>query len=104
MAPGHAALPARRPGRHRVERRPDPGARAGRHRGRVTGIRPVNGPAEAGPLQGITVVELAHWMAAPAAAGVLADWGADVIKVEPPGGEPMRRVWGRAGGNPGAPQ
>jgi len=63
----------------------------------------VSGAAETGPLQGITVVELAHWMAAPAAAGVLADWGADVIKVEPPGGEPMRRIWGSAGANPDAP-
>jgi crotonobetainyl-CoA:carnitine CoA-transferase CaiB-like acyl-CoA transferase len=61
------------------------------------------GPAETGPLQGVTVVELAHWMAAPAAAGVLADWGADVIKIEPPGGEPMRRIWGGAGANPDAP-
>ena len=42
-------------------------------------------PGSAGPLNGVTVVELAHWMAAPAAAGVLADWGADVIKVEPHG-------------------
>ena len=63
------------------------------------------GPGEGapGPLRGITVVELAHWMAAPAAGGVLADWGADVIKVEPPGGEPMRYIWGRAGANPDAP-
>ena len=42
-------------------------------------------------------------MAAPAAAGVLADWGADVIKIEPPGGEPMRHIWGSAGANPDAP-
>jgi crotonobetainyl-CoA:carnitine CoA-transferase CaiB-like acyl-CoA transferase len=63
----------------------------------------VSGPADPGPLQGVTVVELAHWMAAPAAAGVLADWGADVIKIEPPGGEPMRRIWGSAGANPDAP-
>jgi crotonobetainyl-CoA:carnitine CoA-transferase CaiB-like acyl-CoA transferase len=42
-------------------------------------------------------------MAAPAAGGVLADWGADVIKVEPPGGEPMRRIWGSSGANPNAP-
>ncbi|ODU02815.1 MAG: hypothetical protein ABS81_16400 [Pseudonocardia sp. SCN 72-86] len=55
------------------------------------------------PLDGITVVELAHWMAAPAAGGVLADWGADVIKVEPHGGEPMRNIWGSAGANPDAP-
>ena len=60
-------------------------------------------PLESGPLQGVTVVELAHWMAAPAAGGVLADWGADVIKVEPHGGEPMRRIWGSAGANPDAP-
>jgi crotonobetainyl-CoA:carnitine CoA-transferase CaiB-like acyl-CoA transferase len=61
------------------------------------------GPLESGPLQGVTVVEFAHWMAAPAAGGVLADWGADVIKVEPHGGEPMRRIWGSAGANPDAP-
>jgi crotonobetainyl-CoA:carnitine CoA-transferase CaiB-like acyl-CoA transferase len=63
----------------------------------------VNGSAETRPLQGVLVVELAHWMAAPAAGGVLADWGADVIKVEPPGGEPMRRIWGSSGANPNAP-
>jgi len=61
------------------------------------------GPIESGPLHGVTVVELAHWMAAPAAGGVLSDWGADVIKVEPHGGEPMRRIWGSAGANPDAP-
>lgn len=59
--------------------------------------------ARPGPLQGIRVVELGHWMAAPAAGGVLADWGADVIKVEPHGGEPMRHIWGAAGANPDAP-
>jgi crotonobetainyl-CoA:carnitine CoA-transferase CaiB-like acyl-CoA transferase len=63
----------------------------------------VTAPGDAGPLNGVTVVELAHWMAAPAAAGVLADWGADVIKVEPHGGEPMRRIWGSTGANPDAP-
>lgn len=60
-------------------------------------------PGDAGPLSDITVVELAHWMAAPAAAGVLSDWGADVIKVEPHGGEPMRHIWGSTGANPDAP-
>jgi crotonobetainyl-CoA:carnitine CoA-transferase CaiB-like acyl-CoA transferase len=43
-----------------------------------------------GPLTGIRVVELGIWVAGPAAAGVLADWGAEVVKVEPPGGDPQR--------------
>jgi crotonobetainyl-CoA:carnitine CoA-transferase CaiB-like acyl-CoA transferase len=55
------------------------------------------------PLRGVRVVELAHWMAGPAAGGVLADWGADVVKVEPPGGEPMRTIWGAMGASPDAP-
>jgi crotonobetainyl-CoA:carnitine CoA-transferase CaiB-like acyl-CoA transferase len=63
----------------------------------------VTGSGDAGPLRGVTVVELGHWMAAPAAGGVLADWGADVIKIEPHGGEPMRHIWGSAGANPDAP-
>lgn len=44
----------------------------------------------AGPLDGTRVVELGVWVAAPATAGILADWGADVIKVEPPSGDPAR--------------
>jgi crotonobetainyl-CoA:carnitine CoA-transferase CaiB-like acyl-CoA transferase len=42
-------------------------------------------------LSGLTVVELASYIAAPAAAGIMADWGARVIKVEPPEGDPYRR-------------
>jgi crotonobetainyl-CoA:carnitine CoA-transferase CaiB-like acyl-CoA transferase len=49
-------------------------------------------------LDGIRVVELGIWVAGPGAAGVLADWGADVIKVEPPAGDPMRRMLAVAGG------
>jgi crotonobetainyl-CoA:carnitine CoA-transferase CaiB-like acyl-CoA transferase len=60
-------------------------------------------PAAPAPLAGVRVVELAHWMAGPAAGGVLADWGADVVKVEPRGGEPMRHIWGSMGANPDAP-
>jgi len=42
-------------------------------------------------LQGIKIVELAQWMAAPAAGAILSDWGADVIKIEDPlGGDPLR--------------
>ncbi|MGA9275946.1 CaiB/BaiF CoA transferase family protein [Ilumatobacter sp.] len=42
------------------------------------------------PLDGITVIEVDSWMAAPSAGAILADLGADVIKVEPLGGDAMR--------------
>src|SRR3954454_24966308 len=48
----------------------------------------------AGPMEGISVVELGVWVAGPAAGGILADWGADVVKVEPPDGDPAR-MFGR---------
>ena len=41
-------------------------------------------------LSGIRVVEIAAWTFVPAAGAVLADWGADVIKIEPPAGDPGR--------------
>lgn len=50
-----------------------------------------------GPLAGVKVVELGVWVAGPAAAGVMADWGADVIKVEPASGDPQRAVFGALG-------
>ena len=37
------------------------------------------------------------WVAAPSAGALLADWGADVIKVEPPHGDPMRNAFGSLG-------
>ena len=42
------------------------------------------------PLGGLRVLELANWAAAPCAAAIMADLGADVIKVEPPSGDSMR--------------
>jgi crotonobetainyl-CoA:carnitine CoA-transferase CaiB-like acyl-CoA transferase len=48
----------------------------------------------AGPLTGVRVVELGVWVAGPAAGAVLAEWGADVVKIEPPAGDPAR-VFGR---------
>ncbi|MDQ6648772.1 MAG: CoA transferase [Actinomycetota bacterium] len=42
------------------------------------------------PLEGIRVVEVANWMAAPGAAAMLADLGADVVKVEPLRGDAVR--------------
>ncbi len=48
----------------------------------------------AGPLSGTTVLELGALIAGPFAGQLLGDYGADVVKVEPPGaGDPMRH-WG----------
>jgi len=46
----------------------------------------------AGPLNGVRIVEVANWTFVPAAGAVLADLGADVIKVEPPNGDPQRAL------------
>ena len=44
----------------------------------------------AGALDGVRVLELGIWVAVPSAAAVLADWGARVVKIEPPEGDPLR--------------
>ena len=47
-------------------------------------------------LEGIKVIEMATYIAAPSAGGIMADWGADVIKIEPLGGCPMRKFYASA--------
>ncbi|WP_156467010.1 MULTISPECIES: CaiB/BaiF CoA-transferase family protein [unclassified Phenylobacterium] len=44
-------------------------------------------------LEGLKVVDFSAYIAGPGAAGILADWGASVIKVERPGGDSMRHVF-----------
>jgi len=57
-------------------------------------------PARTGPLVGLKVLEIGHYIAGPFCTRILADLGAEVIKVEPPGGDPVRG-WGAAvNGNP----
>ncbi len=57
----------------------------------------VDAAARAGPLAGLKVVELGQLIAGPFAAKTLADFGAEVIKIEPPangedpGGDPLRQ-------------
>jgi crotonobetainyl-CoA:carnitine CoA-transferase CaiB-like acyl-CoA transferase len=41
-------------------------------------------------LEGVKVLEVSSWAFVPSAGAVLADWGADVVKVEPPTGDPIR--------------
>jgi len=48
-------------------------------------------------LEGIRVVEMATYIAAPAAGGMMADWGADVIKVEGRDGDPIRHFFSNIG-------
>jgi formyl-CoA transferase len=49
----------------------------------------------AGPLAGLRVIELGTLLAGPFCGQLLGDFGAEVIKIEPPGqGDPMR-AWGR---------
>ena|ERR1700722_14449612 len=53
----------------------------------------------AGPLVGIRVIELGSFIAGPYCGQLLADLGADVIKVEPPRSGDVMRVWGLKNGD-----
>src|SRR6476469_1245654 len=56
-----------------------------------------------GPMEGIKVVELGMWVAGPAASAVLGDWGAEVVKIEPPDGDPFRGLLSAFGGDGSSP-
>ncbi len=48
--------------------------------------------AQVGPLKGVRVIELGNTFAGPACGRMFADFGAEVIKVEPPEGDPVRQM------------
>jgi crotonobetainyl-CoA:carnitine CoA-transferase CaiB-like acyl-CoA transferase len=52
-----------------------------------------------GLMDGIRVTEMGLWLAGPATGGILSDWGAEVIKIEPLGGDPMRQLYGHLSGS-----
>ena len=45
-------------------------------------------------LKGLKVVDCSAYIAGPGTAGILCDWGAEVIKVERPGGDSLRHIFG----------
>lgn len=51
-----------------------------------------------GPLSGLRIIEFTHMVMGPTAGLVLADLGAEIIKVEPPGGDKTRRLKGSGAG------
>ena len=53
-------------------------------------------------LRDLRVIELATYIAAPGAAGIMADWGADVIKIESPDGDPVRGFFDNLGSDQAA--
>jgi len=48
-------------------------------------------------LQGVRVIDWSQYIPGPYATRLMADLGADVIKIEPIGGEPMRRIMAGSG-------
>jgi crotonobetainyl-CoA:carnitine CoA-transferase CaiB-like acyl-CoA transferase len=58
-------------------------------------------PAPSGPLVGLRVIDVGQLIAGPLVGTILADWGADVVKVEQPGtGDPLRQLGPRKNGVP----
>ena len=52
------------------------------------------------PFAGLKVIDCASFIAAPAAATILSDFGAQVVKIEPPEGDPFRELYRSPGATP----
>ncbi|MFN3297246.1 CoA transferase, partial [Caldimonas sp.] len=61
-------------------------------------MNPTDAPDTVLPCAGLRVVELTHMVMGPSCGLLLGDLGADVIKIEPPGGDPTRRLLGSGAG------
>jgi crotonobetainyl-CoA:carnitine CoA-transferase CaiB-like acyl-CoA transferase len=82
--PAQITRPAPRPGEHTEEVLAAPARPAPRTAG--------SGAQLKAPLEGVTIIEMASWLAAPFSGALLADMGARVIKVEPLTGDPFRAM------------
>ena len=89
-APGAIRRPAPLLGQHTDEVIADWGAPTGGE-GTASGQTPTTASGER-PLAGVRVVDLASFIAGPVVSRHLAMLGAEVIKVEPPGGDPFRAI------------
>ena len=78
-----------------VDGRDKPG---GRHHVRAWNDEPGTTATVTPPLAGVRVLEFCHAIMGPTAGLILADLGADVIKIEPAGGDSTRRLVGFAAG------
>jgi crotonobetainyl-CoA:carnitine CoA-transferase CaiB-like acyl-CoA transferase len=59
----------------------------------------INHADRPGALSGLTVLDISTLFSAPQVSAMLADLGADVIKVEPPGGDPLRAIGAKRQGH-----
>jgi crotonobetainyl-CoA:carnitine CoA-transferase CaiB-like acyl-CoA transferase len=84
--PARLGVPAPRRNEHRDELR----ALAATGRPSTPDVATPPTATVAAPLSGLTVLELGTYYAAPFGATLMADYGATVIKIEEPGGDPMR--------------
>lgn len=76
-----------------MSRQSAPPYAAGKRMSGGAGNRSVSAPAhDAGALTGLTVIDFGQMVSAPWCAKLFADYGADVIKVEPPEGDAARRA------------
>jgi len=60
----------------------------------VDDASPDHGPAVLGPLDGVRVIDLTRFMAGPFGTAMLGDYGAEILKIEPPGEGDGSRAWG----------
>lgn len=95
--PARISRPAPQLGQHQhdvlpAQVRPEPPAERSAANENTAEQDSASGPDETLPLAGVIVLELAYFLAAPFATALLAELGARIIKIEPPDGDPFRRV------------